>query len=82
MNSRTDVIEKLLGLKNVLKDITALENDEIRKKGPDMYLIELNLYKSMNNEMEMKKKKRKLHFINPKGKFILSLQEQRQGPRF
>ena len=28
------------------------------------------------------KKKRKLHYINPKGKFILSPQEQRRGPWF
>ena len=28
-----------------------------------------------------KKKKRKSHYINPKGKFILLSQEQRQGPR-
>ena len=46
---------------------------------PDREVTSMSLQVKLK---KLKKKNWKLHYINPKGKFILSPQEQHQGPRF
>ena len=42
----------------------------------------MNISITFLNYRILKIKTRKLHFMNPRGKFILSLEEKRQGPKF